>query len=519
MSDKESYYEGAPSAILNTDNLRTRTVYLQHIGAFDFPEFKITQDQMSKPVPNSDRNRDHFFDVLFDNASGKVSHPYFDTFRGRAVDHTGAPISEYNSRANEIAACLKTATITNQNFETLDRAFERWAKKHHRNSLIENIKRNAPEWDMVKRSESFLLSFFRLRDNETNRKLCKYFWLSLYNRIMEPGCQAPISISLIGHQGVGKTYFSVALCKLLIGNEHAAPTALSLNDIERNQNDWLRRITGNSIIANIGEMKGFKKADIETIKEFMTRTVDNIHHKYQQGLDMPRQWVVVMDGNSYSGFFRDETGNRRFFPFFVNQIDDVDGQPAWDTESDWKADFSIFDDEVWQIMAECREWFDDNGQKGYNDFVGECSKLVSEFSAAEVAAGRGIIRDENTEAGLNKILLSCKYIEIAGRKNAGMFISNTELSEQWNKHQKNTINFAAVKRLLVSYGYEPLMAQPHGRGYLLRGMESAFMAKKYFYYRGWDKEAEKENGCKWNEHEDATVSGVIKEAVKDDGGF
>lgn len=512
MSKKESYYDGAPAEIINTTDLRTRTLYLNHLEHFTFPEFKAGPDGETKPVPNSDRNREVFFDVLFDNGSGVVSHPYFDTFRGRAVDHKGEPISEFNSHAGELAACLKMVKMTNQNYETLDKSFERWAKKHHRNSLIKNVLDNTPEWDNKKRTEEYLLEFFKIRDTETNRKLSKYFWLSLYNRIFNPGCQAPISIAFIGHQGVGKSYFSVALCQLLIGSPHAAPTALSLNDIERNTNDWLRRITGNSIIANIGEMKGFKKADIETIKEFMTRTVDNVHHKYQQGLDMPRQWVIVMDGNSYDGFFRDETGNRRFFPFFVNQIDDVDGQPMWYKEDDWKADFSNFAENVWQIMAECQEWMDDHGDKGYNDFVGECSKIVANFSRDEVSAGRGIIRDEITEAALNRIMMSARYEEVKGRKNKGVFITNTELSEQWNKRQKGSINFYSIKRILTSYGYEQLLIPPYGRGYFLRDVEDAFAAKKHYLNR-------LSNLADGKEVSDEYVQESIQSAMKEDNGF
>lgn len=529
MSKKQSYYEGAPAEITNTNDLKTRTLYLNHLDLFNFPEFKTSQDGETKPIPNSDRNRSVFFDILFDNASGVVSHPYFDTFRGRAVDHKGEAISEFNSHADELASCLKTVKMPNQNYESLDKAFERWAKKHHRNSLIDNVNKNTPEWDNKNRLDSYLIELFKLRDTAENRLISKYFWLSLYNRINNPGCQAPISIAFIGHQGVGKSYFSVALCQILIGHPHAAPTALSLNDIERNTNEWLRRITGNSIIANIGEMKGFKKADIETIKEFMTRTVDNVHHKYQQGLDMPRQWVIVMDGNSYDGFFRDETGNRRFFPFFVNQLDDVDGQPNWYKEDDWKVDFSNFEEEVWQIMAECQEWFDIHDQQGYNDFVGECSRAVSNFSRDEVAAGRGIIRDENTEAALNRIMMAATYCRADGRKNNGMFITNTELSEQWNKRQKSSINFYSIKRILQSYGYEQLMIPPYGRGYLLRGTEDAFQAKKYFYYRGWENNrylSNGENGDKpgtlkgdWTKGDDAAISAAIKESIQDDNGF
>lgn len=492
MSKKSSYYEGAMQSLKDSNDLKMRTQYLKDNVGFSFPDFKSSPEGESRPVTNSDQNRMKFLDILFDEGRGTVSYPYFDLFRGFPVDHLGVKIDENNSHAHELAGALHSVLMKNQNYDAIDRAYERWARQHKKNSLIERMEKETPPWDDEPRLEKFLVNFFNLRDTEINRQIGKYFWLSLYNRMSNPGCSAPISIALIGDQDVGKSYFSLRLCRTLLDNKKAIPITLSLTDIERNQNDWLRRITGKSVIANIGEMKGYKKTDIETVKEFMTRAGDDLHHKYANGIEVERQWIVIMDGNSYEGFQRDETGNRRFFPMFVNQGEDKEGQPWWprkvndDPGSDWSADFSNFDYNVWQLMAEAKEWMLENGDEGYHAYVKQCSAAVGSYSAGEMKRGSGIIRDDNTETVLQTLMLIAEYKVVSGAVNQGVFISNAEILRHWRKITNAPINYHAIKRTLTAYGYEFMLMKAHGRGYLLRNKMDAFEAKKYFYERRWE---------------------------------
>ncbi|WLW40914.1 hypothetical protein GNAINCEL_00132 [Serratia phage KKP 3709] len=134
----------------------------------------------------------------------------------------------------------------------------------------------------------------------------------------------------------------------------------------------MRKITGKSIIANVGEMVGFKKADINRIKDFVTQATDEFDFKFEDSITKPRQWITIMDGNSYDGLQRDDTGNRRFYPMFVGQVPDENGQPTWLGKPEtsvhheqFSVDYTGFEEKIWLIMGECRAWMKEHGANGY----------------------------------------------------------------------------------------------------------------------------------------------------------
>ena len=465
--------ESTAHDIYSETNLIKRARKLAAAQLIDWPSMRNIGEGMAAPNPRADANRYHFLEVLFDHCSGRVPHPFFDLFVAQAVDHQGRELNERSSHAPVLSAAMDAAGLKGQNFSQIDETYKRLALSVQRNSLLDRFETECKPWDGESRLETRLIKLLRLRDTPINRKASKYFWLSLYNRVTNPGCNAPISVALIGAQGVGKSFFSVMLCRALMGSHLAAPAALNLGDIERNLNDWLRRITGHSVIANIGEMRGYKKTDIETFKEFTSRTVDNLNQKWGSPIDVPRQWIIVADANSYDGFNRDETGNRRFFPFFVNQGDDVDGQPWWPriSEDPWKVDFEGFEANVWQIMAECREWMREKGDVGYNEFIGSLTLDITEFSDKEMESGRGTIKDETMDSALREILLGVEMEKIDGMKNKGFFIRNQSLLAAWNKTQRGTLNNASLARTLKTMHWNKINLAGHGRGYFLKVSE------------------------------------------------
>lgn len=441
----------------------------------DWPHMKRVGDGISVPNPRSDANRMTFLAALFNDCTGRCPHPYFDTFSGLAVDHEGVEINERNSHAVEIGKAMDAVGLSMQSYTQIDDSFKRFALGIRRNSLLDHFNENCTDWDGVSRLDDYLINLFRLRDNPLNRDVSRYFWFSLYNRINDPGCQAPLSIALIGAQDVGKSFFSVMLCRTIMGNPKAVPTALNLSDIERKLNDWLRRMTGKSIIANIGELRGYKKTDIETFKEFTARTGDSFDHKWGSTIETPRQWVIVADANSYEGFNRDETGNRRFYPLFVNQCEDKDGQPHWpdNTEDPWKADFSTFEQDVWQLMAEVRHEMQKGGPSVYQDLVSIVSRAVAAFSKDELMAGRGIIKDENMDMAVRELITGVDIHLVDGNKYQGFFIHSTEIMNAWNKTQRGTINNASMLRIMRINGWEKANIHGHGRGWFLRRMSDS----------------------------------------------
>ncbi|MFP3835762.1 VapE domain-containing protein, partial [Chryseobacterium sp. SIMBA_028] len=88
------------------------------------------------------------------------------------------------------------------------------------------------------------------------RALSRYFWQSLYMRVMQPGCVAPVVLSLFGTQNCGKSWFGTRLTRIIMQDEKADSVQLDLGSDKVN---FLREVTGNSIVAAVGEMTGFNR--------------------------------------------------------------------------------------------------------------------------------------------------------------------------------------------------------------------------------------------------------------------
>jgi Virulence-associated protein E len=454
---------------LETDLIK-RAKALAGVSAFAFPDFKSVRSGdmfVQQPLP-SDDNRWVAFEGLFGKHEVRedLNRPHVDTFRGRLVDWKSRIVDD-RWPVVELVRALAAAGLKGHSADQVRKAFKEWALLSQYNDLIKKFEKRVPEWDGVERMEMSLIELFRCFDTELNRAFSKYFWLSLYNRVTNPGCRAEMVLSLFGAQNAGKSYFSKLICQIITGDKNADSVQL---DLSGDKMEFLREITGNSIVANVGEMTGFTRGDLNKIKDFISRSGDNMHYKYEGHFTQMRQWVTILDGNKYEGLQRDDTGNRRFYPMFVGQLPDVHGQPAW--SDTFKADFSGFEDKVWQMMAECRAWMKaEGGAAGYNDYVNSVIPMVAAFSRNEMSKDRGTIKDEPLDVFLIPALNVCKVIELQRRKNTGVWLSTGEIVTKVALTSRNKcdvkMNHLPPKMALL--GAEPCMIN-NVKGYLFRNV-------------------------------------------------
>jgi predicted P-loop ATPase len=88
--------------------------------------------------------------------------------------------------------------------------------------------------------------------------------------------------------------------------------------MEQTQGCWIVEVT---------ELAGAKKAEVEFIKAYVSRTVDRCRKAYGRFVDVsPRQFVLVGTTNESSDYLRDHTGNRRFYPIHCAGIMGADGK-------------------------------------------------------------------------------------------------------------------------------------------------------------------------------------------------
>ena len=98
-------------------------------------------------------------------------------------------------------------------------------------------------------------------------------------------------------------------------------------------------------IMEIGEMQGTRKADVDILKGFISRQVDEYRPAFGRVVEhRPRTTVIFGTTNTVTGFLRDVTGNRRFWPVPVEG-----GAGPWD----------ITEEEVRQIWAEAKKYAED----------------------------------------------------------------------------------------------------------------------------------------------------------------
>lgn len=341
---------------------------------------------------------------------------YFDEFVGLPADAKGVALDRNYAFGRVLQALPHMGYAVGNSVTKISEVMVSIAGEKRRNSMTDKFLSKMPEWDGVERTSTFGIELFECEDSQLNRDVWRYYWLSLYNRIVRPGCNAPIVLALIGAQGCGKSYFYTKTVRHAMSDYSANYVPHSLGNDETR---FLRSITGASVMCNISEMSGFGKADIEKIKSFVTQTDDSLDHKFMAPVQQQRQWIITMDSNTYEGFQRDSTGNRRFYPVFCGQTNEPEDAPAWNVN--FRADLDKFDkDTFWQLMAECHSWVNEFGIVAYDKFVSKLMNDVSNFSTAQTKSNHGQVRNDAViDSGMNAVW-SCPKVFCAAQTTGKM---------------------------------------------------------------------------------------------------
>ncbi|WP_320951674.1 virulence-associated E family protein [Hungatella effluvii] len=193
---------------------------------------------------------------------------------------------------------------------------------------------NLPEWDGVKRVDTLLADYLGAEDSEYTRAVIRKTMAAAVARIYKPGTKFDSVLILNGPQGIGKSTLFAKLAGAWFSDSLTLTDMRDKSGPEKLQGYW---------ILELGELAGMKKTDVETVKSFLSRVDDKYRASYGLNVEShPRQCVIVGSTNTESGFLRDITGNRRFWPVRVN------GQSA-------KKPWQISEEDVLQIWAEAKQ--------------------------------------------------------------------------------------------------------------------------------------------------------------------
>lgn len=228
-----------------------------------------------------------------------------------------------------------------------------------------------PEWDRTPRIETLLIDYLGAPDNRYVRAVTRKTLCAAVKRVLQPGIKFDTMLVLNGPQGVGK---STLIAKL--GGEWFNDS-LSLNDTkdktaaEKLQGFW---------IMEIGELAGLRKAEVETLRSFLSRQNDIYRASFgKRATPHLRQCVFFGTTNEESGYLRDTTGNRRFWPVKT---------PG----SGYKYSWQLTREEIDQIWAEAL-YYVNSGEKIYLDSDLDALAQEEQRDAMQTDEREGLVRE------------------------------------------------------------------------------------------------------------------------------
>ena len=163
-----------------------------------------------------------------------------------------------------------------------------------------------PEWDKVPRVDTLLVDYLGASDTAYIRAVTRKTLCAAISRVLRPGCKFDSMLVLNGPQGVGKSTLIAKLAGEWFSDSLNLGDTKDKTAAEKLQGYW---------ILEIGELAGLKKAEVETLRSFLSRQNDIYRAAFgKRATPHLRQCVFFGTTNAESGYLRDTTGNRRFWP-------------------------------------------------------------------------------------------------------------------------------------------------------------------------------------------------------------
>lgn len=167
------------------------------------------------------------------------------------------------------------------------------------------------KWDGKRRLDTMLVRYAGAKgDEQYLADVGRKVMTACVARVMRPGVKFDYVMILEGRQGSRKSTFVRTL---------AGPWFTdALGEISNK--DVVDNMRGKWII-ELGELAQMGRAEVNDLKAFVSREVDNVRKAYgRRSQTYPRQCVFIGTTNN-DEYLKDETGGRRFWPVLTSKID------------------------------------------------------------------------------------------------------------------------------------------------------------------------------------------------------
>lgn len=277
-------------------------------------------------------------------------------------------------------------------------------------------------WDGKPRANQWLQTIFDAEDTEITRAFGKMFLIGAVARALRPGCKVDTMLILEGEQGIRKS----SAVSTLFGEEYVMNGLPAFKGQEASlalQGRWA---------IDLGELGGMKSADIRTVKNFLTLTIDNYRPLWgRHYVNRPRRMVFIGSTNE-RGYLKDPTGARRFWPVACNKVD--------------LKLLSARRDQLWaeavQLFSAGEQWWIDKGSALDRDAEAiQAERYIEDVWAPEI--------DAFLDSPVTKMRVCVTASEIL--KTLGVSVERRDASSE-----------ARVTSHLTHIGWKPVKCRRHG---------------------------------------------------------
>lgn len=238
-------------------------------------------------------------------------------------------------------------------------AIEYIAAQSHTNPVRDYLE--GVVWDGKPRLDHWLSDYLGATETPFVQAAGAKWLIGAVARVMQPGAKVDTMLILEGPQGLKKS--SALACLATLGGERYFTDEIAALGTK----DAAQQLLGN-LIVEMAELDALGRSDVKAIKAFLTRQVDKVRLPYARTVStLPRQCVFAGTVNpDGTGYLRDPTGGRRFWPVTCTAIDlaalERDREQLWaeavarwrDGESWWLTDEAVIE-EARQAQDERRE--------------------------------------------------------------------------------------------------------------------------------------------------------------------
>lgn len=158
------------------------------------------------------------------------------------------------------------------------------------------------KWDGTPRLDTLLVDYLGAPDNQLVRAMTRKQMVAAVARVYEPGCKCDYVLTLTGPEGIGKS----TLLKTLGGAwfSDSMSTFEGKDAMELLQPAWLLELS---------ELSALKRSELEGVKQFLTRQVDEYRPAYAERTEKRPRHCVFFGTTNETSFLKGDTGNRRFW--------------------------------------------------------------------------------------------------------------------------------------------------------------------------------------------------------------